>query len=479
MWLYIDEGISDSEVTRQKDYDDAQGATTKSPSMNNNNIIQLSPSALITPISDGPNTTMNEHALLSQRVYGSIRQGTPYYNVMPIQPSLTASMDKNTTNATEAYNIHPSKINAGVTSSSLHNSASNSQIIYYPATTFVDNTYAASIQNGLYNNDSGFNTTNRYPSVVGSGMYSNNNVAMSAPSPAAIQYRPVINTSMNASAPSTAATTNAEREYTNNAYDATPLTYNSNIGSCGAVMSPFYTLNGGNPGCGTWHYYNASQALGISPSSHQPYSITNSVADPLPVVAPVSSNKKRTRDIYEGVSSVQNNITSSPFKGLTSSTAPPVIDTYSNDTRAGSTIVRADGSPYSYFLAPNSMRSNSQTAFQYLQRQHCPIEGCPYSTDRMHLYNSHVRYHTDILQGTPSKKYFLCPYPQCGYIASDSSNMKVHNRRHTGAKPFHCLIDGCEYRSGQRNNVKIHIKRNHKHVESRDMEKYILEVDNE
>ena len=89
----------------------------------------------------------------------------------------------------------------------------------------------------------------------------------------------------------------------------------------------------------------------------------------------------------------------------------------------------------------------------------CIYPGCPYATDRERLYNSHLQHHTDM--GRTATRYYQCPVDSCGYITGDSSNMRVHKRRHSGIKPHKCIADDCKFASVHRHALKVHMQRKH------------------
>jgi hypothetical protein len=56
-------------------------------------------------------------------------------------------------------------------------------------------------------------------------------------------------------------------------------------------------------------------------------------------------------------------------------------------------------------------------------------------------------------------KPFKCLEDGCGYASTASNNLAVHMRIHNNIKPFKCLEDGCGYASTQPNALASHIRR--------------------
>ena len=54
----------------------------------------------------------------------------------------------------------------------------------------------------------------------------------------------------------------------------------------------------------------------------------------------------------------------------------------------------------------------------------------------------------------------ICTF--CKKVFADKFALKMHERIHTGEKPFMCLL--CNYRSTQLGNLKVHVGTNHTDV---------------
>jgi len=54
----------------------------------------------------------------------------------------------------------------------------------------------------------------------------------------------------------------------------------------------------------------------------------------------------------------------------------------------------------------------------------------------------------------PSNPQQICKLPNCGQKFSQLGNLRTHERRHAGIKPFKCST--CEKRFTQRGNVRAH-----------------------
>ncbi|EIW85675.1 hypothetical protein CONPUDRAFT_70424 [Coniophora puteana RWD-64-598 SS2] len=49
-----------------------------------------------------------------------------------------------------------------------------------------------------------------------------------------------------------------------------------------------------------------------------------------------------------------------------------------------------------------------------------------------------------------------CPYPSCTFTARDITGLKHHWNRHTGQRPYHCLVGSCDYRAVHPSNAVRH-----------------------
>ena len=54
---------------------------------------------------------------------------------------------------------------------------------------------------------------------------------------------------------------------------------------------------------------------------------------------------------------------------------------------------------------------------------------------------------------------FRCNEPGCDYASGHASDLKSHQRKHTGEKPYECDEPGCDYASGHAGNLKAHQRR--------------------
>ncbi|KAJ5449620.1 uncharacterized protein N7458_006069, partial [Penicillium daleae] len=77
----------------------------------------------------------------------------------------------------------------------------------------------------------------------------------------------------------------------------------------------------------------------------------------------------------------------------------------------------------------------------------CTLPNCGKSFAQKTHLDIHNRAHS-------GEKPFICKEPSCGQRFSQLGNLKTHQRRHTGEKPFKCEI--CHKRFAQRGNVRAH-----------------------
>ncbi|KAJ8611456.1 hypothetical protein MRB53_037975 [Persea americana] len=81
------------------------------------------------------------------------------------------------------------------------------------------------------------------------------------------------------------------------------------------------------------------------------------------------------------------------------------------------------------------------------KRYTCEQPGCGKSFYQKTHLEIHNRAHTGV-------KPFLCKEPSCGQRFSQLGNLKTHERRHTGERPYHC--DTCGKTFAQHGNVRAH-----------------------
>ncbi|XP_043286584.1 zinc finger protein 143-like isoform X2 [Venturia canescens] len=67
----------------------------------------------------------------------------------------------------------------------------------------------------------------------------------------------------------------------------------------------------------------------------------------------------------------------------------------------------------------------------------CPHEGCGKVYSTPHHLKVHERSHT-------GQRPYRCTHPKCKKTFSTGYSLKAHNRTHTGEKPYKCMTDSCD-----------------------------------
>mmetsp|Transcript_4844 Transcript_4844/g.16146 ORF Transcript_4844/g.16146 Transcript_4844/m.16146 type:complete len:315 (-) Transcript_4844:748-1692(-) len=83
----------------------------------------------------------------------------------------------------------------------------------------------------------------------------------------------------------------------------------------------------------------------------------------------------------------------------------------------------------------------------------CPYEGCGKGFGRSGDRDVHERTHTGL-------RPYKCPYEGCGKAFTTSSHLTRHERTHSGARPYACPYDGCGKAFTQSSHLTQH-KRTH------------------
>ncbi|KAF9955499.1 hypothetical protein BGZ72_003665 [Mortierella alpina] len=93
----------------------------------------------------------------------------------------------------------------------------------------------------------------------------------------------------------------------------------------------------------------------------------------------------------------------------------------------------------------------------------CRFDGCDRAFSQLGNLKTHERKHT-------GERPYKCPHPDCDKTFTQLGNLKTHERIHDEVKPFMCRLPGCGKTFSQLGNLKTHTTKMHPEVTITDEE---------